>query len=222
MSDCFYRFVRIIGTPIFWASSRPTVMHLNRSHIKGPYILAANHHSPFDVPLMIRHTPAKLDFVTIVEAVRHRFVAWFYRSMNAFPIDRSKPDGAGVRTMLHRLGNGRVLAMFPEAQIRPPEKSVTNGGTIRPGIGKLAQMAGVPVIPCVIINSAAYLKVRAWLPHKAVHYGINYGNPIVIRTDVDKNAAAEELEREFMTKMVELHMELAAAMEAKVEPAARS
>jgi 1-acyl-sn-glycerol-3-phosphate acyltransferase len=171
---------------------------------------------------MIRHTPVKLDFVSTFEAFHPRFAAWFYGSMNAFPIDRFKPDGAGVRTMLRRLGDGRVLAMFPEAAIRPPEKSVTNGGTIRSGIGKLAQLASVPVIPCVIINSAAYLKLSAWLPGQGVRYGIIYGEPIVIRTDVDENAVAEILEREFMAKMVELHTELLAAMGFKGQSAAHS
>lgn len=212
MSDSFYLFVRTVGRSAFWVSSQPVVLHAERSRRDGPYILAANHHSPYDVPLMIRHTKAKLDFVSIFEVFQNRFVAWFYGSMNAFPIDRLKPDGAGVRTMLRRLRDGRVLAMFPEAAIRPPEKSVTHGGAIRPGIGKLALLAGVPVIPCVIINSAAYLKLSAWLPVKAVRYGIIYGEPIVIQTDVEKNAAAETLERKLTTKMVELYGELAAAM----------
>jgi 1-acyl-sn-glycerol-3-phosphate acyltransferase len=222
MSDSFYRFVRIIGRLPFWVSSRPVVMHPERSPTEGPCILAANHHSPFDVPLMIRHTPVKLDFLSTFEVFRNPFVVWFYSSMNAFPMDRFKPDGAAVRTILRRLRNGRVLAMFPEALIRAPGNSVTSGGTIRSGIGKLAQLASVPVVPCVIINSAAYLKLSAWLPVKGVRYGIIYGEPIVIRTDVDDNAAAQTLEREFMRKMVELYMELAAAMGIKAQSSASS
>jgi 1-acyl-sn-glycerol-3-phosphate acyltransferase len=216
MSDSFYIFIRTIFTPPFWISSRPLILHHERAPKKGPCILAANHHSPYDVALMIRHTPAKLDFVSIVEVFRNPFVAWFYGSMNTFPIDRFKPDGVAVRTMIRRLRDGRVLAMFPEAAIRAPEKSVTHGGPIRPGVGKLAQLAGVPVIPCVVINSAAYTKPSAWLPLKAVRYGIIYGEPIAIRTDVEKDAAAQMLEREFMTKMVELHRELAEAMGIKM------
>jgi 1-acyl-sn-glycerol-3-phosphate acyltransferase len=111
--------------------------------------------------------------------------------------------------------------MFPEAAIRPPEQSVTHGGAIRPGIGKLALLAGVPVVPCVVINSAAYWKLSAWLPVKAVRYGIIYGEPIVIQTDIDKNAAAEILERKLTTKMVELYGELSMAMGLKIESATK-
>jgi 1-acyl-sn-glycerol-3-phosphate acyltransferase len=220
MGDLFYSFIRTVGTVPFWVSSRPVVMHLERSRRAEPYILAASHHSPYDVALMIRHTPVKLDFVSTFEVFENRFVAWFYGSMDAFPIDRFNPDASGVRTMLRRLRDGKVLAMFPEAAVRPLEKSVTHGGKIRPGVGKLAQMAKVSVLPCVIINSAAYFKLSAWAPIKAVRYGIIYGEPIAIRNDVEKNAAAEVLEQEYMAKMIELYRELAAAMGMKVEPIA--
>ena len=212
MGKYFYKFIRTVGSAIFWVSSRPVVLHLDRAKIKGPCILAANHHSPYDVAMMIRHTPVALDFVSIYEVFENRFVAWFYGSMNAFPIDRHKVDGAGVRTMLRRLSDKKVLAMFPEGVIKSPEKSVTNGGPIRPGIGKLAQMAGSPVVPCVVINSSAYNKSTAWLPIKAIRYGIIYGEPIELKKDVEKTVATAQLEAEFKSKMLELHRELAAAM----------
>jgi 1-acyl-sn-glycerol-3-phosphate acyltransferase len=212
MSDSFYWFVRTACRPAFWVSSRPIVMHAERSRRSGPYILAANHHSPYDVAAMIRHTPAYLDFVSITEVFRYRSVAWFYGSMNVIPVDRSKSDGAGVRAILGRLRRGRILAIFPEAAIRSPKNSVTNGGPIRPGVGKLAQLGRAPVLPCVIINSGAYRKVSAWLPVKRVRYGIIYGEPIVIKPDVEKNAAAHMLEQELKTKLVELYRELSAAM----------
>jgi 1-acyl-sn-glycerol-3-phosphate acyltransferase len=212
MGKYFYKFIRTVGSAIFWVSSRPVVLHLDRARMKGPCILAANHHSPYDVAMMIRHTPVRLDFVSIHEVFRNPFVAWFYGSMDAFPIDRHKVDGVGVRTMLRRLRDNKVLAMFPEGVIKPPEKSVTNGGPIRPGIGKLAQMAGAPVVPCVVINSGAYWKLSAWLPIKAIRYGIIYGNPIVLKEDVDKRVATTQLEAELKTKLVELYRELADAM----------
>ncbi len=132
MSDTFYNLIRAIGTPIFWASARPTVIGLHHARLKGPFILAANHHSPYDVPLLIRHTPRKLDFVSIVEVFRNPFVAWFYGSMNAFPLDRSRPDSPTVRIILDRLERGRAVAMFPEGGFRKLEDSVVTGGRMRP------------------------------------------------------------------------------------------
>src|SRR5260221_7805481 len=106
---------------IFWTTSRPIVLHAERSRRKGGYILASNHPSPYDVPLLIRHSRRKLDFVSTVEVFQNRFAAWFYGSMNTFALDRSKPDGATVRVILDRLGRGRVVAMFPEGGFRKLE-----------------------------------------------------------------------------------------------------
>ena len=190
MSDTYYNVVHAIGSAIFWGASRPLVLHRERTDRPGPFIVASNHHSPYDVPLLIRHSKRRLDFVSIVEVFRHPFVAWFYGSMNAFPIDRSQPDSAGVRTILERLGRGRAIAMFPEGVIRKPPASVTHGGRFRPGVARLAQMAGVPVMPCVVINSFQFAKVSAWIPVKRMRYGVIFGEVISLRTDLDKARGA--------------------------------
>ena len=164
MGDRFYTGVHFVGSLIFMASSRPVILHVERTDRAGPFILAANHHSPYDVPLLIRHSRRKLDFVSIVEIFKHPFVRWFYGSMNAFAIDRSRADSAGVRTILHRLRNGRAVAMFPEGRIRRPPNSVTEGHPFRPGVARLAIMANVPIVPAVVVNSAAYERTTSWLP----------------------------------------------------------
>src|SRR5438045_3002539 len=112
MGDAFYRFVVLTGRMPFWISSRPVVLHAERARRAGPFILAANHTSPYDVPLLMRHTPRRLDFVSIIEVFRNPLVAWFYSHMNAFPVDRSRRDPATVRIILDRLARGRVVAMF--------------------------------------------------------------------------------------------------------------
>ena len=71
MGDWFYRFVVRTGRFPFWVSSRPVVLHAKRAPRNGPFILAANHTSPYDVPLLMRHTPRRLDFVSITEVFRN-------------------------------------------------------------------------------------------------------------------------------------------------------
>src|SRR5688572_6064556 len=101
----------------FWVSSRPTVMGIEHARRDGPFIVASNHLSPYDVALLMRHSPRRLDFVSIVEVFRHPLMAWFYSNMNAFPLDRHRGDPKTVRIILDRLERGRVVAMFPEGRI---------------------------------------------------------------------------------------------------------
>ncbi|MFA6043857.1 MAG: lysophospholipid acyltransferase family protein, partial [Phycisphaerales bacterium] len=148
MSDLFYKAVRLIGTPAFWVSATPVVIGTSHMPSHGRCLLAATHQSPYDVPLLIRHTTRLLDFVSITEVFRNPLVAWFYGSLNAFPLDRSRPDSGAVRTILDRLERGRAVAMFPEGGFRRGTDSVVHSRRIRPGIGRIAHMTGAPVIPC--------------------------------------------------------------------------
>jgi 1-acyl-sn-glycerol-3-phosphate acyltransferase len=212
VSDAFYNFVWGIGIHAFWVSSRPVVLHRDRLKRPGAYILASTHLSVFDVPCLIALSPRKLDWVSIVEVMRKPLVGWFYGSMNAFPLDRSRPDSPTVRVILDRLARGRVVAMFPEGNVRTPQTSVLGGGNFKPGVARIAQLADVPVIPCVIVGTDAYQRPRSWLPIKAVRYGVNFGEPLSIPKDVEKHEATKLLLDRLRQAYLQLHAELKSAM----------
>lgn len=170
---------------------------------RGPCILAANHTSPYDIPLLIRHVPRLVDFVSITEVFRNPLVAWFYGSMNAFPLDRSRPDGRTVRTILRRLEQARAVAFFPEGGFRRGDSSVLRGGRVLPGIGRIAKLAGASVVPSVVVNSGAYSRVGAWLPERGTVYGVAFGPPI------GPELEPGEIENRLVEAMVGLYGELA-------------
>jgi 1-acyl-sn-glycerol-3-phosphate acyltransferase len=212
MSDAFYQVVRFAGRHVFWASSSPVVSHADRTRRAGAFVLASNHTSPYDVPLLMRHTARNLDFVSIVEVFRKPLVGRFYGAMNAFPLDRSRPDGPTVRVILDRLARGRAVAMFPEGGIRRDEDSIVRGGQMRPGIGRLAMLANVPILPAVVIGSGRYSRFTSWLPIRRTRYGVIYGEPLIARPDLPKTEAAEDLEVRLRKAFVALHQELTAAL----------
>ncbi|HYO10971.1 MAG TPA: lysophospholipid acyltransferase family protein [Tepidisphaeraceae bacterium] len=178
MSDRFYNVVVAIGRPAFWVSARPVILGAHHAARPGPYLLASNHLSPYDVPALYRHTPRHLDFVSIVEVMRKPLVGWLFTHMNAFPLDRSRSDPRTVRIILDRLARGRAVAMFPEGRIRKTEESVITGHPFRPGVGRIAKLAGVPIVPTVVWGMDAYARFASWLPLRRVRYGVIYGEPI--------------------------------------------
>jgi 1-acyl-sn-glycerol-3-phosphate acyltransferase len=212
VSDVFYDVIRFVGRHVFWVSSRPLVLHAERLRRPGPFIVAANHQSPFDVALLIRHASRHLDFVSITEVFANPFVAWFYGSMNAFPLDRAKRDSLAVRTIIERLKKGRAIAMFPEGRLTRLEDSVVSGGRMRPGIGRIAQITGAPVIPVAIVDSHVYGRASAWLPIRRMRYGMLVGEPLVARTDLEKTESARVLEDGLKAALMRLYAELSAAM----------
>ena len=210
-----YKWVVRIGYHAFWVSSRPVALHRERlAEPDGAYLLAPNHLSPFDVPCLMAQMPRgkHIDFVSVTEFFQNRLTAWFLRGVNAFPLDRHKVDGPTVRIILDRLAKGRLVAMFPEGGIRSEADSVLNGGNIKPGLAKLAQLAAVPVIPCVILGTKAYAKPTSWLPLKRVRYGVNYGKPMYVRTDLDQADGRTQFLQDIKRAYRDLHAELLDAM----------
>lgn len=190
MSDWFYRTVVTVGRLPFWVSSRPLVLHPDRAGgVPGPFILASNHLSPYDVPVLMRHTPRWLDFVSITEVFRNPWIAWFYGNMNAFPLERSRSDPKTVKIILDRLARGRVVAMFPEGRIRTEPESAVHGHPFRPGVARLARMAQVPIVPVVVRNTGVYGRVSSWTPGRGTRYGVAYGEPIPVSDEAQAERA---------------------------------
>jgi 1-acyl-sn-glycerol-3-phosphate acyltransferase len=202
MSDVFYEIIRLIGRHPFWVSSRPLVIGDEHTRRGSAFLIAANHQSPFDVPLIIRHARRRVDFVSIREVFEKPFLGTFYGAMNAFPLDRSRRDPRTIRIILDRLARGRVVGMFPEGGFRKGAANVVHSRQIRPGIGRIAVLANVPVVPCVIVGAGQYARWTNWVPWRRVRYGIIFGEPIV-------GGDADAIEATLVDRLVSLHHELA-------------
>ena len=208
MNETFYKLVRAIGTPIFHVSARPLVLHAVRAQRTGAYLLAANHESAFDSALLIATTPRLIHWLSIVEIFRNPFSRWFLSSMGATPLDRSKADTATVRTLARHLRAGRVVGIFPEGGVRDEEGSVLGGGAIKDGVARIAQIADVPVVPCVVRGGAQYRRWVAWLPLRRTRWAVAFGEPIFLRPGLDRAAARAALTEELQRALVALQEEV--------------
>ena len=207
MSDWFYDTVTFVGRHPFWVSSRPTVIGAHHTDREGAYILASgNHEAPYDIPLLMRHCKRRIDFLSITEVFQNPLVAWLYGNMNAFPLDRSRPDSKAMLQLVDRLQRGRVLGMFPEGRFVRGEESVVKSRRIRSGVGRIAKLSNCPIVPCLVINSIAYSKFINWLPIRRVRYGVIFSEPI------EPTAEPEEIERQLIDRYVLMYAQLQAAM----------
>jgi 1-acyl-sn-glycerol-3-phosphate acyltransferase len=176
---------------------------------QGAFILASTHLSPFDVPGLIGVSRwRRLDFISITEMLRNPFVAWLFRTMNCEFVDRSRPDPVTSRAVLRRLERGRVVAMFPEGNIRTEETSVIRGGRFKPGVVHLAQLAGVPIVPCVMLGTKAFYKLSAWLPLMRMPLYVNFGAPIEVPREPDAGAARAQASEQLRQAYLGLYQEL--------------
>ena len=211
-NDLYYKTVRTIGRFVFFLTTRPKVLHVERTELEGAWLLASNHVSPYDVAPIVANCRRLIDWVSITEVFANPFLRWFCGNMGAFPINRSIKDLKGVRVIYQRLTAGRVVGIFPEGEIRDGQQAkVLEGGSIKPGVGKIAYAAKVPIIPCVVMDTWNFHGILVWLPLRLIRYGIIFGEPLTIDTTLAKREAIRKIEQDLETALRELHSELQAA-----------
>ena len=149
----------------------------------GPLIIAPNHRSYIDPPLLNAISPEPLVFLAKKELFDGKFKNWLFRNMNAIPIDRSKADINALNEALERLKEGCKVAIFPEGR-RAPERGFLKA---KPGVGYLIAKSKVPVVPVYIHNSTDILSSdnkRFRIPKREVL--VIFGEPLVFK-DVEDN-----------------------------------
>jgi 1-acyl-sn-glycerol-3-phosphate acyltransferase len=135
---------------------RPQVVGLEHLPETGPAILAGNHLSFSDsvfLALVCRRRItylAKSDYFT-GSGLKGRLIRWFMSGVGQVPIDRSggSASEAALKTGLRVLGEGDLLGIYPEGT-RSGDGRLYRGKT---GVGRMALEAGVPVIPCAMLNT---------------------------------------------------------------------
>jgi 1-acyl-sn-glycerol-3-phosphate acyltransferase len=210
MSELFYRTVRTIGRGVFSLASAPRVLHAERAPRDGAYLLAANHTCAYDAPLLIAANPRMIHWLSIVELYRRPLSRWFLKAFGVLPLDRSKVDTVTVRKMTRLLKAGRIVGIFPEGGVRRNEDSVLSSGSIESGVCKLAQLAGVPVLPCVVLGAEKFHRWTSWLPGARTRWAVAFGDLIQPRAVPDRATARAAMAEEITLAMRVLHAEAAA------------
>jgi len=112
----------------------------------GGVLLAANHQSFLDPPLVGSCLPREMHFMARKTLFRNPLFGALIGRCNAFPIERDTADVKGVKEAIARLQAGNLLLVFPEGT-RTRDGSI---GRMKPGIGVLAERAAVPIVPVLI------------------------------------------------------------------------
>lgn len=208
MSGLFYKTVRFAGRKVFRVASRPLILHRERAARPGAYLLAANHESPFDAPLLIAAHPRIICWLSVREIFRHPFARWFLTGMLASPLDRSRVDTQTLRHVARQLRSGEVVGLFPEGGLRTGEDSVLRGGHIRNGIARLAELANVPVMPCVVLGGAQFGHWQSWLPRFRTRWAVAFGEPLFLNSEMDCVTARADLIAAIERSLRALHEEV--------------
>src|SRR6516165_7809416 len=193
MTMAVYTAGKLLVRFLFGCVARIYVLGRENANCAGGFLLASNHISHFDPFLISLVVRRKIDWMTMAEFFRPRGLGFLLRAIDAFPAERDRADRKTIRTAIDRLKNGRVVGLFPEGGIRDGARSVLEGAPLRPGAPTLAHIAGVPILPCVILGSDRLYSAKRWLPLRRTPIWIAFGSPVSYFPELQRSEARERI-----------------------------
>ena len=169
---------------------------------EGPVLVASNHQSFLDPPLIGNLYKDEMVFLARKTLFRGVF-KWLYKQWNAIPVDQDRPDMASLKTIIRKLKEGHRVLVFPEGA----RTLDGNLGEAAPGIGLIAAKSGAVIQP-VRIRGA-----REALPRGSarIHFAritVSVGKPIHLTPEELKAASGkegyDELAKRIMTAIGDL------------------
>ncbi len=141
--------------------------------LKGGVIIASNHASFLDPPLVGSGLKRDINYLARESLFRYPGVGTLLRSWNAVPVDRDGGGAKGLKIILDRLLQGNGIILFPEG-------TRTKDGKLQParsGIGLTVIKSNAPVVPVRVFGTfEAYGRNHKFpRPHRVA---VKYGKPM--------------------------------------------
>lgn len=163
---------RIFGRAMTRVSIEGALDELPR---EGPLIIAANHASNLDVPIigawLIPRLGRRIHWLGKKELFDWPIIGWVAANGGVHPVDRGAADIEAFRLAQRILDQGHVLFVFPEGT-RSRDGRLQEA---RDGIALLALRTGAPVVPVAISGSNGVWPKGQKLPHPGGRVTVRVG-----------------------------------------------
>jgi 1-acyl-sn-glycerol-3-phosphate acyltransferase len=132
-----------------------------RVPMTGGVIIASNHISYYDPPVVGCGVPREMHYLAKEELFKNPVFAAVIRSYNAIPLKRSVGDMGAFRKAVRLIKQGRAVLMFPEGTRSLSGKFLK----AKAGVGMIGVLTQAPIVPVYLegTNSlgAAFLRRRS-------------------------------------------------------------
>jgi 1-acyl-sn-glycerol-3-phosphate acyltransferase len=172
-----------------------------REHVppKGGFILASNHISWYDPPIVGSWCPRQVYFFAKAELFAIPLLGWAIRRTNALPVKRGVIDRKAIESATAVIRRGYGLTVFPEGTRSKTDRFLDP----KPGLGLIASQVTCPIVPCYI-HGANKLKACLWGKDRL---SVSYGEPLSaewVLSFPDSKEGYFAMAAEVMNRIVEL------------------
>lgn len=136
------RFILFVG------GVRVRVEGLDHVPRDRPCILATNHQSNIDIPVLLSHLPVQFRFAAKDSLFRVPFLGWFLRRSRHVLVHRGNPRAAirSLREAGKMIDSGVPVLVFPEGT-RSPDGRL---GEFKKGAFLLSRFTDAPIVPIIL------------------------------------------------------------------------
>jgi 1-acyl-sn-glycerol-3-phosphate acyltransferase len=169
--DYMYRVVRIVLTPIILLLYRYRAIDVANVPERGPVLIAPNHFSFWDhffVAVLLRR---EVHFMAKSQLFKPPVIDFIINHGGVFPVRRGHRDQEAFITAHTIFDRGGMVLMYAEGGRSRTGKL----GEPKPGLGRLALEAGVPVVPVAIHGSEKVRNARRGIIPKIT---VQFGEPV--------------------------------------------
>jgi 1-acyl-sn-glycerol-3-phosphate acyltransferase len=163
-----YGFIKVVLRPftaLFFDAKVTGAEHVPRT---GPLVVASNHVSYWDPPVLGTWFPRTIHFMAKRDLWNSRLFGSLITAVHAFPVDRESADVGAIRHALRVLKAGEVVGIFPEGRRNPNGDAQARNGAVL-----LAATAHCPIVPVALVGTnLASTRLRA------SHVEVRIGEPL--------------------------------------------
>lgn len=143
----FFHYLSALAYDMFFRGEVAGLEHLPK---EGAFLIASNHASHLDPPIVGSQVPRQMCFFARKTLWKPGVASWWLDAVGTIPVDRDGgSDVSAIKRVLRALGDNKALILFPEGT-RSPDGRLQPA---KPGVGLIACRTQVPVVPARIFGS---------------------------------------------------------------------
>ncbi|MEX5285740.1 lysophospholipid acyltransferase family protein [Selenomonas sputigena] len=188
-----YGILKMMFALIFKIFFRAQIKGKENLPKEGAVILAANHMSNWDPPLLATFLPRPVSYMAKQELFVNAVLRFILVRCHSFPVKRGAADRGAIKAAVAELKNGSCLGLFPQGtRSRHGEKRKAE-----PGVALLASMGKAPVVPAAIIGTDKVFAKGGFFPQLRVIYG----KPLHFQAERQDKQALQDFAQKIMDEI---------------------
>jgi 1-acyl-sn-glycerol-3-phosphate acyltransferase len=193
-----YRILKIFLYTFFRVFNRLEIFGLENIPGEGGFIMASNHASYLDPPVLGAASSRRVRFMAREGLFEIPLLRTFIKVFS-FPVKRDKPHPSAIKEAVQRLRQGQLIIMFPEGS-RSADGSLLEA---KRGVSVIASLGKVPVVPTYIKGTEKALPVGKKLLRPA-KITVIFGTPLAMNTQETEKQFRERLYRDIIKEIEDL------------------